>query len=75
MDLPQPSWYDRLYGDDPSTDNIFGREDLVSRRNPLLHVFLAHGGRLSDFIALPDEAAARARLMAMIDKALGIATI
>jgi hypothetical protein len=68
------AWYDALYGDDPSTDNIFGREDLAERRAPLLHAFLGHGGRLADFAAMrddgQDEDAALRRLMAVIDKAL-----
>lgn len=43
------SWYDAVYGDDPSTDNIFGREALVPRSTPLLHEYLRRGGRLSQF--------------------------
>jgi hypothetical protein len=42
-------WYDRIYANDPSTDNIFGREALVPRRDPLLHDYLRRGGRLSQF--------------------------
>ena len=44
-------WYDRLYGNDPSTDNIFGREDLAARRNPVLLYHLRRGGGLLDFAA------------------------
>jgi hypothetical protein len=43
------NWYDAVYGNDPSTDNIFGREALVPARDPLLHFYLARGGRLSQF--------------------------
>jgi hypothetical protein len=43
------NWYDLVYGNDPSTDNIFGREALVPARDPLLHLYLAEGGRLSQF--------------------------
>jgi hypothetical protein len=46
------NWYDAVYGDDPSTDNIFGRETLVQRRSPLLHDYLRRGGRLGDFSRL-----------------------
>ena len=46
---PASNWYDAVYGDDPSTDNVFGRESLAPRRNPLLRAWLAQGGRLSDF--------------------------
>jgi hypothetical protein len=45
-------WYFARYGDDPSTDNIFGREDLRERRTPLLHHFLRRGGALRDFAQL-----------------------
>ena len=64
------NWYDALYGDDPSTDNIFGREELAERRAPLLQVFLRHGGRLSDYF--PRQAALRepAQVIAAIDRAL-----
>ena len=61
------NWYDALYGDDPSTDNIFGREDLVPRRAPQLLAFLARGGRLSDYRPAP---ASFSPVMAAIDKAL-----
>ena len=33
-------------------DNIFGREALIPRSTPLLHEFLARGGRLSAFAAM-----------------------
>ena len=46
------NWYDAVYGDDPSTDNIFGREALIPRSTPLLHEFLTRGGRLSAFAVL-----------------------
>jgi hypothetical protein len=46
------NWYDAVYGNDPSTDNIFGREALVERRSPLLHDYLRRGGRLSNFSRL-----------------------
>ncbi len=42
-------WYAAHYHDDPSTDNIFGREDLRERRTGLLHDFLRRGGALRDF--------------------------
>jgi hypothetical protein len=42
-------WHDELYLNDPSTDNIFGREALAPRRNAMLLEFLRHGGRLADF--------------------------
>ncbi len=64
------TWYDALYGNDPATDNIFGREDLAERRTPLLHAFLASGGRLADFQPVQDEDAARLRLIAAIDRTL-----
>ena len=63
-------WYDRLYGDDPSTDNIFGREDLCERRNALLQAYLRQGGRLSDFVLLKAEHQARAAMDRAIDRAL-----
>ena len=43
------NWYDAVYGDDPSTENIFGREALVPRHASLLHDSLRRGGRLSQF--------------------------
>ena len=46
------NWYDAVYGNDPSTDNVFGREALTPRSTPLLHEFLARGGRLSAFAVL-----------------------
>jgi hypothetical protein len=56
-------WYDAAYGDDPSTDNSFGREDLAPRRNPLLREFLRRGGSLAAFARLEAEGRARDRLM------------
>jgi hypothetical protein len=61
------SWYDAAYGDDPSTDNVFGREDRAERRNPLLHTFLQHGGRISDFTPRRRDPVA---LMALLDRIL-----
>jgi hypothetical protein len=46
---PVSNWYDALYANDPSTDNIFGREALAPRRNALLHEYLRLGGRLSAY--------------------------
>lgn len=45
------NWYDAIYANDPSTDNIFGREALGYRRDALLHEYLRLGGRLGDFHA------------------------
>jgi hypothetical protein len=45
------AWYDAVYGNDPSTDNVFGREALIPRRDPLLQEFLRLGGRLGAFPA------------------------
>jgi hypothetical protein len=63
---PNGNWYDAVYGDDPSTDNIFGREALGERRNPLLHACLARGGRLSEF----SRRKAEAGLGAALDRAI-----
>ncbi len=60
-------WYDRLYADDPSTDNVFGREDLTCRPVPTLQAFLAASGRLEDHVPRPDPAAP-ARLAALMDR-------
>lgn len=65
-----PNWYDAVYGNDPSTDNIFGREALVPRRTPLLHAYLGRGGRLSDFARHRAEARLDANLAAIPDRAL-----
>jgi hypothetical protein len=62
------SWYDAAYGDDPSTDNIFGREDRVERRDAALHAFLKSGGRIGDFRASNRDPAA---LTALLDRILG----
>jgi len=48
-------WYDIYYECDPAAENVFGRETLRQRRNPLLHAWLANGGRLSDFILQPAQ--------------------
>ena len=63
-------WYDAVYGNDPSTDNVFGEEMLAERRHPLLLEFLRLGGRLRDFPPRQPETEARARLTAMLDRAL-----
>ena len=42
-------WYDTVYGNDPSTDNVFCEEMLGERRHPALLEFLRLGGRLRDF--------------------------
>ena len=42
-------WYDTLYGNDPSTDNIFGREDLAPRQGTALLHHLRQGGAILDF--------------------------
>jgi hypothetical protein len=65
-----PAWYDALYGDDPSTDNIFGREDLAPRHNPALLAFLAQGGRLSDYPPALSTLSSPALVLAAIDRAL-----
>ena len=41
-------WYDADYGNDPSTDNIFGEEMRAERAHPALLEFLRRGGRLGD---------------------------
>lgn len=61
-------WYDAAYGDDPSTDNVFGREDLAERRNPLLQDYLRRGGALSAFGHLEAERLARERLAGTLDR-------
>ncbi len=58
------NWYDAVYGDDPSTDNIFGREALIPHSTPLLHEFLARGGRLSAFAGLVADPKLEKRLRA-----------
>jgi hypothetical protein len=63
-------WYAAVYGNDPSTDNVFGEEVLAERRHPLLLEFLRLGGRLRDFTPRQPETEARARLTAMLDRAL-----
>jgi hypothetical protein len=63
-------WYDSAYGNDPSTDNIFGEEMRAPRRHPALLEFLRRGGRLGDFARRQPEDQARARLTAMLDQAL-----
>jgi hypothetical protein len=60
------NWYDAVYGNDPSTDNIFGREALAPRREPLLHAYLSRGGRLGDFA----RHKAQTRQTAILDRAL-----
>lgn len=60
------NWYDAFYGNDPSTDNIFGREALVPPRTALLQACLARGGRLADF-ARPRP---QTRLDAILQRAL-----
>ena len=62
------SWYDAAYGDDPSTDNIFGREDRVERRDAGLHAFLKSGGRITDYRQTNRDPAA---LKALLDRVLG----
>jgi hypothetical protein len=42
-------WHDEIYLNDPSMDNVFGREALAPRRAPLLLEFLRRGGCLADF--------------------------
>jgi hypothetical protein len=59
-------WYDAEYGDDPSTDNVFGREDRLPRRDAALHAFLAAGGRLSERPRMRDASA----LIALLDQVL-----
>jgi hypothetical protein len=44
------NWYDAHYQGDPAAGNVFGRENLRERCDPLLRAYLANGGRLSDFI-------------------------
>ena len=63
-------WYDAAYGDDPSTDNPLGREELAARRNILLQEFLRRGGALSDFARLDAERQSRDRLAAAMNRAL-----
>ena len=58
------NWYDAVYGNDPSTDNVFGREALTPRSTPLLHEFLARGGRLSAFAVLVADPKLEKRLSA-----------
>ena len=62
------SWYDAAYGNDPSTDNIFGREDRVERRNAELHAFLKTGGRITDYRPHTRDPAA---LKTLLDRVLG----
>jgi hypothetical protein len=70
-------WYDAAYGDDPSTDNIFGREDRVERRDAALHAFLKSGSRLSDYVPLRGRGDYHphnrdpAALTALLDRILG----
>ena len=42
-------WYDARYGNDPCTDNVFGREDLMALRNAALLHHLRRGGGILDF--------------------------
>ena len=68
-----PVWrqgYHGVYGDDPSTDNPFGREELADRRSILLQEFLRRGGALSDFARVNGERQARIRLTKVLDRAL-----
>lgn len=58
------NWYVGVYGNDPSTDNVFGREALVPRSTPLLHAFLARGGRLGAFAVLAADPKLEKRLRA-----------
>jgi len=44
------NWYDAHYQGDPDVGNVFGRENLRQRRNPLLRAYLANGGRLTEFM-------------------------
>jgi hypothetical protein len=63
-------WYDAVYGDDLSTDNPFGREELADRRNTLLQEFLRRGGALSNFARVNAERQARIELTEILDRAL-----
>ena len=65
--MASDEWYQRLYADDPSTDNIFGREDLAERRHPAPHAALSRGARLGDCVPPADPAKA-ARLLALMDR-------
>jgi hypothetical protein len=65
-------WYDAVYGNDPSTDNIFGEEMRAERRHPALLEFLRRGGHLGDFTPRPPQTEARAQLTAMLDRALAV---
>lgn len=62
-------WYDALYCNDPSTDNVFGREDLAARRNTALLVHLRQGGGLAEFTRRGHDESPQ--LMARLDRALG----
>ena len=44
------NWYAAHYDFDPAAENVFGREALAPRRDPLLAAWLTAGGRLSDYI-------------------------
>jgi hypothetical protein len=66
------TWYDGLYLNDPSTDNIFGAEILGERRRPaLLHV-LRRGGRPGDCAGLVADRKARQDLIAMLDRVINL---
>jgi hypothetical protein len=45
-------WYWVQMNGDPEAGNVFGREALRLRREPMLEAWLKAGGRLSDFLML-----------------------
>lgn len=61
-------WYDNLYADDPAAGNVFGREALAERNNPVLLAFLKAGGRFADF----PRAERTSNVIDMIDRAISI---
>lgn len=59
------NWYADAYLSDPGTDNPFGQEARREPRNAELHVYLASGGKLSEYPRKPG-----ADVIPLIDAAL-----